>query len=246
MFRNLFYQSIRPYLTTQPIHWMLNPTTTNPLFGVKPLSTLVFKNPQLKQRFVQVDVNERIVEIPFIFQHITRSKSRILDIGCCESTVSISLATLGHQVTGVDIRPYELSHPNFEFRQEDIVSTPLKEKQFDYVLLLSTVEHIGLDTMYGDSQQGTDDLATLRKVKTLLKPNGKLLLTVPYAKHFSQDSFMRRYDKAHLKRLLKGFKIIEQKFFAPDAKRSFWSEVTDREVPDFPRFGVVCVVATPV
>ena len=46
-------------------------------------------------------VNERIVEIPYIFRALSRvaPDARVLDVGATESTVCLSLATLGYDVT---------------------------------------------------------------------------------------------------------------------------------------------------
>ena len=52
------------------------------------------------------DVNERIAEIPYVFAALSRLPmgSRILDVGSTESTVAVSLASLGYQVTALEIR----------------------------------------------------------------------------------------------------------------------------------------------
>lgn len=242
MLTKFFYQTIRPFLTTQPIHFILKDESRYAkLLGIKPISSFIFKtnHPSL----VKVDVNERIVEIPFVFQSITKKNARVLDIGCCESTVALSLATLGHDVTGLDIRPYHLEHPNFSFVQEDIAKTSLPNNHFDYVILLSTLEHIGLETIYGKVENTTDDQAAIDQVHALLKTDGKLLLTVPYSKTFFFNSFLRSYAKPHLKTLMKNFVIEEQRYYAPQANRKYWSEVKETEVPDYPEFGVTTIVA---
>src|SRR2546428_9643071 len=52
-------------------------------------------------------VVERVVEIPFVVRHVPPvANTRILDFGCTESPLPIHLASLGYQVTGVDLRPY--------------------------------------------------------------------------------------------------------------------------------------------
>jgi hypothetical protein len=57
-------------------------------------------------------VNERIVEVPYAFRALSRVQphAKVLDVGATESTVCLSLATLGYDVTAVDPRPNPLSH----------------------------------------------------------------------------------------------------------------------------------------
>lgn len=242
MFKKIFFQPIRPYVTTQPIAFQLKQNWLAQLAGWKPFSSIMFVFPHVRKYFTNVDVNERIVEIPFVFQTITKRTSKILDIGCLESTVGLSLATLGHQVTGVDIRPMELTHPNFTFVQEDICQTTLKANQFDYAILLSTLEHIGLDTIYGKVKETSSDQKTLDQVYRLLKPGGKLLLTVPYCRTYWHDNFMRRYNQQTLKKRLRKFNIVSQQFFASN-NREYWYETTVHKMPDKPEHGVTLIVA---
>ncbi len=96
-------------------------------------------------------VNERIIEMPFIFSELGArpGKLKILDVGCTNSWLSISLASLGHEVYGVDMRSYSFSHPNLVFFQGDVLN--LKETGFDAVVALSTLEHVGLGA-YGEEK----------------------------------------------------------------------------------------------
>src|SRR5207244_11085210 len=59
-------------------------------------------------------VNERIVEQPYVFAAVAAGGPgplRVLDVGGGESTVGLSLASLGHHVTVVDPRGAALEHP---------------------------------------------------------------------------------------------------------------------------------------
>ena len=60
------------------------------------------------------EVNERIVEMPFAFGALARLKppARVLEIGSAESTFALSAASLGYQVTAVDLQPIPYAHPN--------------------------------------------------------------------------------------------------------------------------------------
>src|SRR5207249_9786836 len=50
------------------------------------------------------NVNERIVEIPYAFRALASiaQGAKVLDVGASESMVSLSLASLGYEVTAID------------------------------------------------------------------------------------------------------------------------------------------------
>ncbi|MFO0730170.1 MAG: hypothetical protein U0361_04085 [Nitrospiraceae bacterium] len=54
---------------------------------------------------------ERVVEYPFVFQHLSGVTGPILDLGCCHSRLPIALASRGYQVVGMDFNPYPYAHP---------------------------------------------------------------------------------------------------------------------------------------
>jgi len=244
LLKKIFFQPVRAFETTQPISYQLNSDFKAQLIGIKPFSSLLYLKPKWRNRVTHLDVNERIIELPFVFNQLDfHHKGKVLDLGCCESLISINLATAGFEVTGMDIRPYLLKHPNFHFIQADICQTKIKTK-FDYILSISTLEHIGLNTIYGPSSQSTDDQNAINQIYQLLKPKGKLILTVPASKHGWQNSFMRSYTDLQLKKMLKNFAKVQIEYFKPDKKRQFWSKTTANQLPSKPTFGVALIVAT--
>lgn len=245
MFLKLLFQPVRPFETTQSVNYKIKPGLFNKLLSIKPLSTLLFRSAKFKRKFTHCLINERIVEVPFVFQHLPRqSKARILDIGCCESTLSISLATLGYEITGVDLRPYELIHPNFSFVQGDMCRVQLPSNIFDMVISLSTLEHIGLESIYGSPASAeTSDRAVISVIKRVLKPGGILLLTVPSASQPYKDKFMRAYTPTQLNKMLKGFKSVSIQFYRTDPNRQVWKRCQPNELDSYPNFGVALVEA---
>src|SRR4030081_2990637 len=64
------------------------------------------------------NITERIVEVPFVLQHLCLPEhSRLLEFGCSQSLVSLQLASLGYEVSAVDIEDYPFSHPNLHFHK---------------------------------------------------------------------------------------------------------------------------------
>lgn len=243
--KKILYQPLRPFPTTQPVHYQLKNNFFSKLMGWKPLSSIMYTQNLARKIFTNLNINERLIEVPWIYNQFNfKKKGRVLDVGCCESTLSISLASLGFQVVGIDTRSYELQHPNFTFLQEDICQTSLKEKTFDFIICLSTLEHIGLNSLYGQSPKSTSDKKTLQVCLRLLKPGGKLLLTIPCAKKYFQNNFTRIYTPQRISRLLRPYKIVSQRFFAPNITKTIWQEVSALRLPFPPNFGVTTIVAT--
>ena len=154
-------------------------------------------------------VNERIVEQPFVFGALAgvERPSRILDVGGAESTVGLSLATLGHRVTVVDPRPHPLGHPNLTHaacRLDELEPPP---ERFDAAVALSAVEHFGLQHYGLDWRDPRADLAALATLRELVAPGGLLVLTVPFAEQATVDGFQRVYDEAGLRELLAGWDV---------------------------------------
>lgn len=99
---------------------------------------------RILRRRCKVVVSERIVEYPLVFQHLPSQPQNILDFGCVEGTLPIQLCSLGHSVTGLDLRPYPFTHKKFRFIRADILSWSPPPGQFDLAIAVSTVEHVGL------------------------------------------------------------------------------------------------------
>jgi hypothetical protein len=152
------------------------------------------------------NVNERIVEIPFAFRALARlpEGAKVLDVGATESTVALSLASLGFEVTALDPRPYPLTHPRLETVVADVGSWQT-EALFDAVLCLSTLEHIGLGA-YGDPRDPKGDWQALDRIRALTAEGGLLLLTVPFGER-RVDELERTYDRDALEAILEGWSV---------------------------------------
>ena len=187
-----------------------------------------------------VEVNERMAEVPHAYRALARLDpgTRVLDVGATESTVALSLACLGYDVTAIDIRPYPLSHPRLR-----TVVGPIEEwtdeEAFDAVVCLSTIEHVGLPA-YGAERKPGADLAAMRRVHELTRPGGLLVLTTRFGEH-GEDDFQRTYDRAGLDRLLEGWEIDELNVVRREDATTWM--VTDEEIGESDE-AVVLVSAT--
>ena len=151
--------------------------------------------------------HERIIEKAWVLRQLARIplSAKLLDIGCTESILSIELASSGFQVTGIDVRPYPLEHPNFMFVRADLCNSQLEPESYDVIIALSAIEHIGLG-FYGDPVGKPSDKSAMREVYRLLKPGGQLLITVPFGVR-AVLPLHRIYDRPLLRGLLRRFKM---------------------------------------
>ena len=98
---------------------------------------------------------------------------RILDIGCGEGTYDYRIALRGARVFGFDLNRKQLRRaavchktPFTGFFCADAGAFPLRSGQFDTVISLCVFEHL------------PDDRQTLREMWRVLRPGGRILLTL--------------------------------------------------------------------
>ena len=187
-------------------------------------------------------VNERVVEIPYLFRALAHVPpgARILDVGATESTVSLSLASLGFRVTAIDPRPYPFSHPHLE-TVVDAIEDWDYDGAFAALVCLSTVEHIGLDR---PSPLERADVAAMRRMRELTEPGGLLVLTVPFGQP-RIDGNARRYDDAGLEELLEGWDVRDRTIVRQDDPTT-WTVATSARPAAGDQNAVALVTATPL
>lgn len=142
-----------------------------------------------------------------------RPAMRILNVGCGSGDLSIRLAQLGHDVSGIDVEPAYIllakdnagrttTHGPCSFAVcsiEDYQS----EGRFDCLVSTDVLEHIA------------DDRRAFAKMVDLLYPGGLLLITVPagpwlFGYHDEQLGHYRRYNKRTLRQLAGEFCSVER------------------------------------
>jgi 2-polyprenyl-3-methyl-5-hydroxy-6-metoxy-1,4-benzoquinol methylase len=158
-------------------------------------------------------VNERIAEIPFVFRQLAGlpAGSRVLDVGSTESTVALSLATLGYDVTAVDPRPYPLSHPKLTTFQGPVADYT-DDQPFDAIVFLSSIEHFGVGAYDLHSEEDAD-LAAMSKARELSRPGTRLVLTTPFG-NAPTTSLERTYGPERLELLMQGWEVDEQSYLS--------------------------------
>ena len=140
----------------------------------------------------------------------------MFDFGCGYGNLSIHAIQKGHRVLALDLETNRVpwSHPNWTFVCGDLLKLDLPDGQFDYVLNCSSVEHVGLSGRYGVAVPETDgDLAAMQRMRRLLKPGGRMILTLPCGLDAVIAPWHRVYGKDRLPCLLTGYEVQEQCFW---------------------------------
>ena len=143
---------------------------------------------------------------------------RILDIGGCDSLLPLTFARAGHSVTVYDFRPYPERHPNLTVIQGDFLENKLPPCSFDAVVMISTIEHIGLGG-YGAPVHPDADLEAMRELRRILADGGKVILSVPFNERERViPQFERWYTVERLQRLFEGWFVLDVEFWIAERK----------------------------
>jgi 2-polyprenyl-3-methyl-5-hydroxy-6-metoxy-1,4-benzoquinol methylase len=154
-----------------------------------------------KSQDVYADTKYRILQ-KYLRGH---GRLRILNVGCGSGELSLQLAALGHQVTGIDIEPAYIALAEKNAAKQAAAgdctfsTCAIEDFQsaanFDCVVSTDVLEHI------------EDDRTAFGRMMNLVTPGGLVLLTVPagswlFGYHDEQLGHFRRYSKKSLRQLV--------------------------------------------
>jgi SAM-dependent methyltransferase len=155
---------------------------------------------------------ERAIEIKWALSRHPGG-GRVLEVGCSwadenpeyiEGLKALNIAELH----GIDISSKPA--PDFIKRTADIRASGYPSDFFDVIFCISTIEHVGRDNARHYSPvaelpaEKEPDRAALVEMLRIVKPGGKIIVTVPFGK-FEDHGWFINYDEAHIARLFRGF-----------------------------------------
>jgi len=181
----------------------------------------IFHQKTLMQKRIISEKNFTYRIILSVVNKYFKGKKKILDIGCGVGTICLYLANRNNNVFGIDISQNaiisckqsakSLQFKNVYFERMDFPNkTP--DENFDYIVCSEVIEHL------------EDDELALRKIYSLLKPKGIVIISTPsknaplyklgLAKEFDDRvGHLRRYTVEELveKCKVNGFSILDTK-----------------------------------
>lgn len=124
---------------------------------------------------------------------------KVLDAGCGDGRLCFELKEIGAEITGVDFSERALDFarvfsPNVSFVNTDLKTLAL-QKKFDIVILMEVLEHL--------IPKERDNV--IKNIANLLKPGGKLVVTVPttnvpmpekHYEHFTRETLSNVWSES--------------------------------------------------
>ncbi len=165
-------------------------------------------------RYNQTWRNERAVEIPIIWSIVQASHGCILEVG----NVLSHYFPINHDV----VDKYEKARGVIN---QDVTEIAIPKK-YDLIVSISTLEHVGWDENPTDKKTIDDPekiLVAMSRLKSLLKPGGKIIVTLPLDYNPNMD------------RLLWTEKLrFERTFFMKRVSKDKWTEASEDEARNLP------------
>lgn len=180
---------------------------------------------------------DRYAEYEFVLRNlISRDmEAKILDVGCSTSAFSSKISKFSRnrcEIIGIDI-VNEIGSLGFPLILMDAMNIGFKNKTFDQVMCLSTMEHIGLD-YEGVNAKHKDpnceingDALAMKEIWRVLKDKGTLILSVPYGRLIIKQQGYRVYHKESLSILTNMFFVVKKEFFG--LKKGKWTKYNELE-----------------
>jgi hypothetical protein len=127
-------------------------------------------------------------------------RGRVIELGCGEGHLAGVISDSGLEVVGVDhsarkIRQARVAYPSVAFVESDILALDASDGPFDTAVLAEVLEHV-------DEPTGA---AMLAKAWSLLRPAGRLVVSVPNEGAVPHRHHIRRFNRRSLEALLRSF-----------------------------------------
>jgi len=192
-------------------------------------------------------IDERIVEYPWVISRISEDRQLVLDAGSTlnRRTILDLPVFRNKQLLIYNLAPGKIfKQKNVSYINGDLRDTIIKSDCVDEIVCISTLEHIGMDnTMlytkdsHFDESNPSDYQKVLKEFKRVLKPGGKLFITVPFGRS-ENHGWLQQFDKNGVDTILDVFKgtdanVIFYKYF-----KNGWQTVDATKCTDAKYFDV--------
>lgn len=175
---------------------------------------------------------DRDVEWAWVAANLPADPGHVLDFGPSTSFIGLVAAMKGGKVLGIDLTPRPLTFrvDNLSCVAGDLARFDFGDRRFDTILNCSTVEHVGLGARYGGVEDADGDLKTMAIMRRLLRDSGSvMLMTIPVGRDGVHAPYHRVYGADRLPRLINGYKVRRDAYFAKRAGDNRWQQVPKAE-----------------
>lgn len=139
-------------------------------------------------------LDERIIEYPWFFSRLPKLPGRLLDAGSILNFDYIishdSLRMKKVYIVTLAPESFCFWDKGISYIYDDLRETCFKDNFFDWIVSLSTIEHIGLDNtflytndVFKKEKQLSSYLYSIQEYYRILKPGGILYLSFPFGEH---------------------------------------------------------------
>jgi len=158
-------------------------------------------------------IDERVVEYLWAMKLLPKSNSRIWDAGSAMNFPQLlgRLKDNSLYITTLFPEWHCQYYDGISYTYEDLRGVSFRGDFFDYIVSISTIEHIGFnnrryckwESKACDNKEG-DYIDVLMEFKRVLKAGGVLLISVPFGKHQVYDNF-QVFDCSMVKQMARLF-----------------------------------------
>ena len=168
-----------------------------------------------------------------------KKNSNVLDLGCGNGRDIKTLLENNHKPIGLDSSKKLLNiakkrYPKAKFIHADMSKIPLKDNSIDYILSIASFHHL---------KTKKERLSCLKEIKRVLKPNGKLFLSIWALKGKKGPNYIMWQNK------VKRYYYFFTKQELEDLFKKADLEITDFflfEIKDIPRVRNYYITAKPI
>jgi len=160
-------------------------------------------------------LDERIVEYPWFFSRLPRGGGRLLDAG---SVTNFSYLLhhpriLEKELVISTLAPEKncFASEKVSYVYEDMRDMCFKRERFDYIVCLSTLEHVGLDNTKLYTTESAYNEATpqsytavIDELHRVLKPGGVLYLSMPFGE-YADHGWLQVFDGSMVDEIIQRF-----------------------------------------
>jgi len=194
---------------------------------------------------------DRDIEWSWIMGNLPDGNGEVLDFGCGPNPLcTLTAARRGGRVTAFDLMDVKLTAvwDRISLIRGDILTHDFGGKKYDVIINCSAIEHVGLSDRYGSSCSANADIEAMSILRCLIKPSGRMILTLPVGQDAVHSLWHRVYGQERLPLLLKGWHIEKSEYWAKPQNNT-WEKVSIAEafkVVSSPKYyGLGVFVLTP-